>query len=205
MATILGATYPDLFAAIGVHSGLTYQAATDVRSAFAVMARGGPDPLVQGRAAYMAMGDFSRVVPVVIFQGTGDTTVISTNGDQVAQQWIQTNHLVSNEAYTADFKHPTHITSEQIANGYDYIVATWNASNDDEVQTYWKIGGMGHAWSGGDPAGSHTDPRGPSASVAMYTFFMAHSMRRGDRQKIISQRMRQHHTRNSLPFPYCFP
>lgn len=198
MATILGATYPDLFAAIGVHSGLAYQAATNVRSAYEAMAHGGPDPLLQGRAAYMAMGDFSRVVPAIVFQGTSDMTVVPTNGDQVARQWLQTNHLASNEAYAADFHHPTQVTSGQVADGHAYVVATWNASNGDEVQAYWKIGSMGHAWSGGNPAGSHTDPRGPSASVAMYTFFMTHSMRRGDRQKIISQRMRQHHTRNSL-------
>lgn len=197
MATILGATYPDLFAAIGVHSGLVYQAATNVRGAFEAMAHGGPDPLLQGHAAYRAMGDFFRVVPAIVFQGTNDMTVVPTNGDQVARQWMQTNHLASNETYTADFYRPTHITSGQVTDGHSYVVATWNASTGNEVQTYWKIGGMGHAWSGGNPAGSHTDPQGPSASAAMYTFFMAHPMKRGDRHKIISQRMRQHHTRNT--------
>lgn len=194
MAIILGATYPDLFAAIGVHSGLVYQAATNVQSAFKVMGHGGPDPLQQGRAAYMAMGDLARVVPAVVFHGTNDTTVAPANGDQVVRQWMQTNHLASSEAYTADFNHPTQVTSGQIADGHSYMAATWSASNGDDVQAYWKIGNMGHAWSGGNSAGSHTDPRGPSASIAMYTFFMAHPMGREDRQKIIHQRMRQHHT-----------
>jgi poly(hydroxyalkanoate) depolymerase family esterase len=197
MAIILGATYPDLFAAIGVHSGLEYQAATSVKSAFEAMRRGGPDPQQQGRTAYIAMGDFSRVVPAVVFHGTNDTTVSPANGDQVAQQWLQTNYLASSDASTIDFNYPTRATAGQISNGYSYVVATWNASNGDEVQTYWKIGSMGHAWSGGNSAGSHTDPQGPSASIAMYNFFMAHPMRRGDRQRIIVQKIRQRHTRDS--------
>jgi poly(hydroxyalkanoate) depolymerase family esterase len=196
MATILGATYPDFFAAIGVHSGLAYQAATNVKGAFDTMAHGGPDPLLRGHAAYMAMGDFSRVVPTIVFQGTKDTTVIPANGDQVMQQWMQTNHLAANEAYTVDFNDPTHVTSGQIADGHAYVVATWNGNNGDTQQVYWKIGNLGHAWSGGNFASSHTDPRGPSASAEMYAFFMAHSMKREERQKIISQRMRRYHLPN---------
>jgi poly(hydroxyalkanoate) depolymerase family esterase len=193
MAAILGTTYPDLFAAIGIHSGLAYQAAMNVKSALLAMRRGGPDPQQQGRAAYIAMGNFSRVVPTAVFHGTSDITVAPANGDQVVQQWMQTNHLASNDAYTANFDRPAHATPGQVPNGYSYVVATWNASNGDEVQAYWKIGGMGHAWSGGNPAGSHTDPRGPNASVAMYNFFMAHPMKKEDRQSIISQKMRQSH------------
>lgn len=200
MSIILGATYPDLFAAIGVHSGLAYQAATSVKSAFEAMRRGGPDPQQLGRAACMAMSGFSRIVPTTVFHGTRDTTVASTNGDQVVQQWIRTNHLASNKAYIADFNHPTRVTPGQVSNGYSYVVAGWNASNGDEVQSYWKIDGMGHGWSGGNLAGSHTDPRGPNASVAMYNFFMAHPMRREDRQRLILQKMRQHHTRDAALF-----
>lgn len=191
MAVILGATYPDLFAAIGVHSGLAYRAATNVRTAFQAMRRGGPDPLLQGHAAYMAMGNCSRVVPATVFHGTNDLTVVSTNGDQVAQQWMQTNHLASSQVYIADFHQPTQATSGRVSNGHSYVMAAWHASNGEEVQAYWKIAGMGHAWSGGDRAGSYTDPRGPNASLEMYKFFMAHPMRRMDRQNIVSRRIRQ--------------
>ncbi|HET8846379.1 MAG TPA: PHB depolymerase family esterase [Ktedonobacteraceae bacterium] len=201
MAIILGATYPDLFAAIGVHSGLEYQAAKSVMSAFQAMLRGGPDPQQQGRTAYRAMGDFSRVVPTIVFHGTKDTTISPTNGDQVAQQWLQTNSLASSHAVAIDFHYSTSATTGQVSSGYSYIVTTWKTSNGNELQAYWKIGTMGHAWSGGNPAGSYTDPRGPSASIAMYDFFMAHPMESEDRRKIINQKIRQqHHARDATFF-----
>src|SRR5947209_5109085 len=96
MSVILGATYPDIFAAIGVHSGVEYQAARRMQDLLSVMRRGGPDPTRQGRSAYDAMGSFARVVPTIVFQGTSDMIVNRVNGDQVVQQWIQTNQLTSN-------------------------------------------------------------------------------------------------------------
>src|SRR5437588_1432303 len=70
MAVILGATYPDIFAAIGVHSGSEYKAATTANQISTVSSRGGPDPAQQGLAAYRAMGSAARVVPTIVFQGT---------------------------------------------------------------------------------------------------------------------------------------
>ena len=75
MAVILGATYPDVFAAVGAHSGLEYEAATDETSALEAAQSGGPSPATQGDAAFAAMGTYARPVPVIVFQGTADTTV----------------------------------------------------------------------------------------------------------------------------------
>ena len=174
MAVILGATYPDIFAAIGVHSGIEYQAVTNITSALNVMRQRGPDPVLQGKRAYEAMGSYQRVVPMIVFQGTRDRVVPPIIGDQLVQQWMQTNHLASHGLYVADFTNPTTTTSGQVPGGYAYTVYTWKDTKGNDVQTYWKIQGLGHAWSGGSPNGSHTDPRGPNASVAMYQFFMNH-------------------------------
>jgi poly(hydroxyalkanoate) depolymerase family esterase len=192
MAVILGATYPDVFAAIGIHSGLEYQAATNLRDGLKTMWRGGPDPQRQGLAAYTAMSNLSRIVPTIVFHGTKDTTVVPMNGDQLVQQWMETDHLASNNTYSPDFSRPTSVTAGQVPDGYAYVVATWNAANGSEVQAYWKISGLGHAWSGGNPIGTYTDRRGPNASLALYNFFMAHVLEKSNAQHITPQTKLHH-------------
>ncbi|MBE3561500.1 MAG: PHB depolymerase family esterase [Ktedonobacteraceae bacterium] len=179
MAVIMGATYPDIFAAIGVHSGLEYQAATSQTAATMALSQGGPDPTTQGQAAYNAMGSAARVVPTIDFQGQSDYTVYPVNGDQVIKQWMQTDHLASNNTYNASFGSPATTTSGQVPGGYSYTIQTWKDSSGSEIEEYWKINSMGHAWSGGSSSGSYTDPKGPSATNALYTFFMNHPMHPG--------------------------
>jgi poly(hydroxyalkanoate) depolymerase family esterase len=181
MSVIMGATYPDIFAAIGVHSGLEYKAATTLQAAFLAQLHGGPNPMQQGQAAYNAMGSYARVVPTIVFQGTSDTTVNPVNGDQVIQQWMQTDHLASNNLYNASFSSPASTTNGQVPGGHAYTVYTWNNHNSQEIQEYWKVFNMGHAWSGGSSSGSFTDPQGPNASLAIYNFFMSqHSLSRSN-------------------------
>ncbi len=176
MTVILGATYPDLFAAIGVHSGIEYGAATNTVNGLKAMRQGGPDPLKQGQAAYDAMAPIVRAIPTIVFQGTNDAIVNPLNGDQVVQQWMQTDRLASNGTYDADFNSPTGTRVGQVPAGRSYTVSQWNDDNGSELQEYWRVDGMGHAWSGGNPASSYTDPLGPSASLAIYQFFMNYPM-----------------------------
>jgi poly(hydroxyalkanoate) depolymerase family esterase len=174
MTVILGATYPDIFAAIGVQSGLEYQAATTSTDSFTALRQGGPDPTQQGQAAYNAMGSAARVVPTITFHGTSDYLVYPINGEQVVRQWMQTNHLASHNTYNASFNSPTSTTNGQVAGGHSYSVYTWNDNNGNEVQEYWLVNGMGHGWSGGSSSGSYTDPQGPGATPAIYNFFINH-------------------------------
>lgn len=176
LAGILGSTYPDVFAAIGIHSGTMYQAATSVEAGLKAMRGGGPDPEQQGRLAYQAMAKFARVVPTIVFQGTSDYIVAPINGDQVVQQWMQTNRLASCGSYAPDFALPSSMTSGQVPQGRAYTVQRWNDAQGKEIQAYWRVTGMGHAWSGGSYSGSYADPKGPSASLALYEFFMVHPM-----------------------------
>lgn len=177
MAVILGATYPDVFAAIGVHSGIEYQAAKKLTDALTVMRRGGPDPALQGQIAHEAMGNFTRCVPTIVFHGTRDSTVSPINGDQTVQQWMRTNQLALNGMYQADFHNPNKMVEDQVPGGRGYTVSTWTDTKGEEIQVYWKVQGLGHAWSGGSSRGSFTDPSGPDASLAMYQFFMDHPLR----------------------------
>lgn len=184
MAVILGATYPDIFAAIGVHSGAEYRAATNTIGGLKAMLTGGPDPLKQGQKAFAAMGSYKRPVRTIVFHGTRDRVAAPANGEQVVQQWMQTNHLASQGLYRADFQRPDSITTGQMPGGHSYTVSTWKDHAGNEIQEYWKIDGLGHAWSGGSSQGSYTDPKGPDASEAMYRFFTNYPRGRAEREDV---------------------
>jgi poly(3-hydroxybutyrate) depolymerase len=179
MAVILGATYPDVFAAIGEGSGLEYQAADSVLTAYAAMARGGPEPNRQGARAYAAMGQVARPVPVIVFHGTADTRVTPVNADQVVSQWAQTNDLAADGRDDSNIDDRAESTTEgQVPGGrsFTHEVYADTTTGLSSIERYL-VTGMGHAWSGGSSAGPHTDPTGPDASATMWRFFTEHPLR----------------------------
>jgi poly(hydroxyalkanoate) depolymerase family esterase len=186
MAVIMGATYPDLYAAIGVSAGLEYKAATDAGAVGWARQHGGADPVAQGKLAYSAMGANARVLPVIVFHGTADSIVAPINGDQVVQQWMQTDHLASSNSYNPSFTNPSVSTPGSVPGGRAYTIRRWNDAGGTEVQEYWTITGMGHAWSGGSSAGTYTDPTGPNESQNVYAFFIAHPLSRVDASLTVS-------------------
>ena len=151
-AAIMGTTYPDLYAAIGVHSGLACGAASDLPSAFAAMSQG--DALVRGSAV---------TVPTIVFHGDRDSTVHPRNGDQVIAQ--------STSAATGL---QTRVERGRVPGGHAYSRTLHADARGQTMLEQWVIHGAGHAWSGGSPAGSYTDPRGPDAAREMLRFFLEH-------------------------------
>lgn len=156
-AAIMGATYNDLYAAVGIHSGLAYGAATDMPSAFAAMRHGGGS----GRRG---LSDNGPAVPAIIFHGDRDTTVHPANGGQVLEQTIGTMSTQKT------------VHRGQIPGGHDYTRTTHTDADGREFLEHWNIHGAAHTWSGGSPAGSYTDPRGPDATREMLRFFLGHSL-----------------------------
>jgi poly(hydroxyalkanoate) depolymerase family esterase len=157
MAAIMGHTYPDLYAAIGIHSGLAYAAARDIPSALAAM-RGHSfrsDPSC-AESAFQA-------VPTIVFHGDLDTTVHSSNGAQVIAQAMPTG----DDLVTAEFASQSVEKGEESGRRY-----TRTVSSGKPALEHWLVHGAGHAWSGGSANGSYTDPRGPDASRAMLRFFL---------------------------------
>lgn len=176
MATILGATYPDLYAAIGLHSGVEFKAATDALAALPATQEGGPDPAALARLVVDAMGVHARVMPTIVVHGTSDQVVHPINGDQVVQQWMAADRLLAKGHYPADFSQATNTRQGRVPGGHSYTVSQWNDDAGQLVQEYWRIHEMDHAWSGGSVYGSFTDPRGPDVAEAMLTFFRNHPM-----------------------------
>ena len=151
-AAIMAATYPDLFAAVGVHSGLACGAARDMPSAFAAMGGSGTvPPRAEGPAA-----------PTIVFHGDADRTVNPVNGDQVFAQ-------ASQQAAAS-----TVVTRGETPDGMAYTRKVQIDAAGNEVLEQWVLHGAGHAWSGGSLSGSYTDPRGPDASREMVRFFLKH-------------------------------
>ena len=171
MALILSACYPDLFAAVAVHSGLAYKSATSMGSAFGAMAQGGGNTDADGHAAHGAMGPHARTVPSMVIHGSADRTVVPANAIRVLRQSMAANHLAVPGRCDHDPEHPTSSWRGQGGRGHPYTQSRWLDARGALTHELLMIEGLGHAWSGGAPGGSHTDPRGPCATEAIWTFF----------------------------------
>jgi len=161
MAAILGATYPDLYAAVGVHSGLAPGSAHDLSSAFTAMRQGGPVV-----AQPENTGQQRKILPTIIFHGDGDTTVHPRNGERLLA------HL---DAGNRNGSSPRVNTRRGgVPGGYEYTRFTYRDASGRDLVERWSVHGLGHAWSGGSYPGSYTDPKGPDASAEMLRFFRQH-------------------------------
>jgi poly(hydroxyalkanoate) depolymerase family esterase len=163
MAVIMAATYPDLYAAVGVHSGLAYRAAHDVRSGFAAMRRG----------AGQSARQLTTVIPLIAFHGDCDTTVSPVNADHLSDQWLQ---AISHEQGRS--AHSTKVEQGQVAGGRAYTRSIYHDASGHAIVEKWLVHQAGHVWSGGSSDGSFTDPRGPDASNELLRFFAEHSRKR---------------------------
>ena len=153
-AAIMAAQYPDLYAAVGVHSGLACGAARDLPSALAAMQRGG------GTAR--PIGACQPFVPVITFHGSRDATVNEVNSRQIV--------AAASAASTTALE--VQVEKGCTKSGRIYSRAQHLDGEGAALIEQWTIEGLGHAWSGGSVSGSYTDPSGPDASRAMIEFFL---------------------------------
>jgi poly(hydroxyalkanoate) depolymerase family esterase len=151
-AAIMGSAYPELYAAIGVHSGLACGAASDMASAFSAMRSGHPGSPPKAAA---------RRVPAIVFHGDRDTTVHPDNADAVLRQAGDTSGLVMTTA------------EGRVKQGHSWRRVSYATADGAPMLEQWSVHGSGHAWSGGSSAGSFTDPKGPDATAEMLRFFLS--------------------------------
>lgn len=168
MAVIMGATYPDLYAAIGVHSGLPYEAAHDLPSALAAMRR--PEAPVTPRQKGLTTARPAGLVPTIVFHGDQDTTVHPQQGERVIAQAVA-GYMTRASSGEAVPKLRMQSQRGQ-AGGRTYTCSIYRDAQRQTVLEQWLIHGAGHAWSGGDPKGSFIDPSGPNATQEMLRFFV---------------------------------
>jgi len=152
MASILGHTHPDLFAAVGVHSGLACGSAQGMISALSVMK--------SGKGASPA----HSTVPTIVFHGDADAVVHPQNGKAVLQAVISEGEPLT----------PSMVQGVS-PQGQSYTHSRYLRDDGSCQAEYWELHAAGHAWSGGLSAGSYTDPQGPDASAEMWRFFQSHA------------------------------
>lgn len=159
MAAVLGATYPDVFKAVAVHSGLPVGAAHDVPSAFAAM---------QGRSAAPDHG--GHATPTLVLHGEKDSTVAPLNGERTSDQVLQ--------AFTRAGDPLSRLPSGVgVYGGRRCAISRFVDTNGHTRLEQWTVEGAGHAWSGGSADGSYADPAGPDASREILRFFLMQSAR----------------------------
>lgn len=160
MAAVVAALYPELYSALGVHSGLPAGAATDVITAFAVMRRGAmqPRPFAGRRDGRM---------PTIVFHGHADSTVHPDNSEQLTAAALKA--LQASGLPLVRQERPTGRGRQRRASR-----VCWVGPDGKSYLEQWAVQEGPHAWSGGHESGSFTDPQGPDASAAMLDFFLQH-------------------------------
>ena len=154
MAAMVSSLYPDIFAALGVHSGLAAGSAQNLMSAFGAMRNGAPGVTIQA-------------LPTIVFHGTADKTVNPNNGEFITQAALT---ALAAKGLPLEKSHSTvNGNTDKTTARTDY-----RAANGRSYVEHWLVDTGAHAWSGGDATGTYTDPVGPSASAAMLAFFLQH-------------------------------
>lgn len=154
MAAILGAAYPELYAAVGIHSGLPVGSGKDMVSGLHAMKR-------PRRAARVKRG-----VPIIVFHGDADAVVHPGNGKAVLGQFLDARK----NAQAGELRE---VAEQGHAGARTFTKTSWRDAHGHRIAEHWLVHGAAHAWQGGAAGASHTDPSGPSASRAMLAFFLA--------------------------------
>lgn len=153
MAAVMAGGYPELYAAVGIHSGLAHGAASHFMGAFLAMQAG-------------ATNGTGNTVPVIVFHGDRDSSVAHSNAEKIISV-----RLSAEPEPVADQPEP--VSSQGDEGGRSYT-RTVHAGTDGTIAESWLLEGTGHAWSGGHAGGSYVDPQGPDASAEMVRFFGDH-------------------------------
>ncbi|HEU4351096.1 MAG TPA: PHB depolymerase family esterase [Burkholderiales bacterium] len=175
LAATLALREPRLFAAAAIHSSLPCGAATDAHDAARAMIEGpraATDALaVEARAL---AGDKARL-PVLVIHGAADRNVAPVNSVFLVRQFLLFNGLAPEKLPAGASLPPANVRPFQ-PRVADYLAADYHAGRRLAARLI-TIPGLGHAWSGGDPALEFFDSHRIDATPLICDFFASHSRR----------------------------
>jgi poly(hydroxyalkanoate) depolymerase family esterase len=166
MAAVLVRDYPELYAALGVHSGVPAGLAHDVYSAMRLMSNG-PVP-AEAEAVPAAVNGVGLDVASIVFHGDEDTVVHFSNGVAIHQGAGGSENSPSLD---------TRETTTQPRQGHrGFTRSVEYGPGGVTERELWLVHGAGHAWAGGSSEQPDTDSSGPDASREMLRFFLQHQL-----------------------------
>lgn len=175
MATNVAGEYPDLYAAVGSHSGLEYHAVEDSTVASGAQQTGGIDPANRARRAYQRAGERARPIPTIVFHGENDGQVALVNGNQTVAWAVHLADLATDGTDDGDVDTtPETVETATTAEGVAYTHLGY-ALDGQTVVSYYLLEDVGHGWSGGNASHDYTVPGGPPASRLLWDFFANHT------------------------------
>ena len=160
MALIMVKAYPEIYAAVAVHSGVVPGVASSLASALAAMREVGVTELFEGdQDASETAVEAPRVIAI---HGDLDKTVSVHNGIEACARRVR-----------AAVPGTLHATVDRLtpAGAHPCTRTRWSRSSGEVLAELWVVHRGGHAWFGGDARGSHTDAQGPDATAAIVDFF----------------------------------
>ena len=173
MSAILGALYPDVFAAVGAHSGIPYAAAGDGSCVLDVMSDGASGVESSAAIAYHSRGKVQRPMPLMVIHGEEDEVVAAENATGLIRQFAQLNDIADDGDggnQSVDAKADSS-REDRIGDGRPFRINSYYDARGEEIMREVRIAGMGHDWSGGPADAAFSDPRGPDAASLLWSFF----------------------------------
>ncbi len=149
LAALLGARYPERFAAVAMHSGVAPGAAHSAATAVRAM---------QGRGKLAPLPTSATLPPLLVIQGSADGVVAPANGRAAAQWWADASGAQATAARTVQRG------QRRAAHVVDFRLGASIAV------TLCEISGLGHAWSGGAAGQPYSDAMGPDATRMIWAF-----------------------------------
>lgn len=165
MANIMAATYPDVFSGVMINAGGAYFTGRTYNEAIGQMDVGAESASGQSIAQladeiWAQMGENARVVPMVVVQGTADTTVCPQNGLDAAQCWAEVLHRIDENISTQP-----QITNGE-ANGGTYTLYTYyDEVHGEPVIQLYMVDGLRHMFA-------TAMMKSPNAVEVSYRFFL---------------------------------